>query len=99
MALLALWNLSHRVCAKRLREMIPLLLPAEIRHGVVEDAGDLSNLLLKVSSATIDRLLASAPWIHPFRPPTVSPYIISQLVGSPRKIRNEPGLWLNAYVE
>ena len=59
-ALLALWNLSDRLCSKRLKEMIPLLLPAAIRHGVIEDRGDLRDLLLKVSPATIDRLLAEA---------------------------------------
>ncbi|WP_181164663.1 integrase catalytic domain-containing protein [Amaricoccus solimangrovi] len=59
-ALLVLWNLSDRVCSKRLREMIPLLLPAAIRHGVIDDASDLSTQLLKVSPATIDRLLAEA---------------------------------------
>jgi hypothetical protein len=55
-ALLALWNLSDRVCSKRLREMIPLLLPAAIRHGIIADTGDLGSLLLKVSPASIDRL-------------------------------------------
>ena len=59
-ALLALWNLSDRLCSKRLKEMIPLLLPAAIRHGVIEDRADLCDLLLKVSPATIDRLLSEA---------------------------------------
>ncbi len=59
-ALLALWNLSDRLCSKRLKEMIPLLLPAAIRHGVAEDREELRQLLLRVSPATIDRLLCEA---------------------------------------
>lgn len=59
-ALLALWNLSDRLCSKRLKEMIPLLLPAAIRHGVIEDREELRQLLLRVSPATIDRLLSEA---------------------------------------
>lgn len=31
-ALLVLWNLSDRLCSKRLKPMAPLLLPAAIRH-------------------------------------------------------------------
>lgn len=59
-ALLALWTLSDRLCSKRLKQMIPLLLPAAIRHGVIEDSAGLSSLLLAISPATIDRLLAEA---------------------------------------
>lgn len=59
-ALLALWSLSDRLCSKRLKQMIPLLLPAAIRHGVIEESADLSSLLLAISPATIDRLLAEA---------------------------------------
>jgi len=57
-ALLALWNLSDRVCSKRLKPMLPLLLPAAIRHGVINDREGLGALLLRISPATIDRVLS-----------------------------------------
>lgn len=59
-ALLALWNLSDRLCSKRLKEMIPLLLPAAVRHSVIEGSEELTTLLLAVSPATMDRLLSEA---------------------------------------
>ncbi len=58
--MLALWNLSDRLCSKRLKEMTPLLLSAPIRHGVVEDREELRQLLLRISPATIERLLCDA---------------------------------------
>lgn len=57
-ALLSLWTLSDRLCSKRLKQMVPLLLPAAIRHGVIEATEELSALLLAISPATMDRLLA-----------------------------------------
>jgi hypothetical protein len=57
-ALAALWEASDRLCGKRLKVMIPALLPALERHGrLVLDAGERA-LVLKVSAATIDRLLS-----------------------------------------
>lgn len=57
-ALGALWEVSDRVCSKRLKVMIPALLPAMLRHGRISDAPSLHAQLLAVSAATIDRLLA-----------------------------------------
>jgi len=58
-ALGALWEVSDRVCSKRLKVMIPALLPAMIRHGRISNDANLHAQLLAVSAATIDRLLAS----------------------------------------
>jgi len=58
-ALGALWEVSDRVCSKRMKVMIPALLPAMIRHGRINDDPSLHAQLLAVSAATIDRLLAS----------------------------------------
>lgn len=58
-ALGALWEVSDRVCSKRLKVMIPALLPAMVRHGRITDDASLHAQLLAVSAATIDRLLAS----------------------------------------
>src|SRR5258708_1641449 len=56
-ALVALWEASDRICGKRLRVMIPMLLPSLERHGRLKlDQSD-RVLVLGVSAATIDRLL------------------------------------------
>jgi hypothetical protein len=57
-ALTALWEASDRICSKRLKPLIPVLLPALERHGRVRISDDLRVLLLTVSPASIDRLLA-----------------------------------------
>ena len=57
-ALIQLWEVADRVCSKRLRPMVPVLLPALERHGrVVLDEATRAKLLA-VSAASIDRLLA-----------------------------------------
>ncbi len=56
-ALVALWEASDRICGKRLRVMIPTLLPALERHGRLRLTKTDRMLVLSVSAATIDRLL------------------------------------------
>ena len=57
-ALIQLWEVADRVCSKRLRPMVPVLLPALERHGrVVLDEATRAKLL-EVSAVSIDRLLA-----------------------------------------
>ncbi|MDZ5455863.1 integrase catalytic domain-containing protein [Azohydromonas lata] len=53
-----LWEVSDRVCSKRLKVMIPVLLPALIQHGKLADDAALQAQLGQISPATIDRLLA-----------------------------------------
>jgi hypothetical protein len=56
-ALTALWEASDRVCGKRLKVMIPTLLPALERNGrLTLDEADRARVLA-ISAATIDRLL------------------------------------------
>ena len=56
-ALTALWEASDRVCGKRLKVMIPTLLPALERNGRLKlDELDRGRVLA-VSAATIDRML------------------------------------------
>ena len=57
-ALIQLWEVSDRVCSKRLQPMIAVLLPAVERHGRVTLNEATRAKLLAVSAATIDRLLA-----------------------------------------
>src|SRR5260370_6191634 len=56
-ALVALWEASDRICGKRLRVMIPTLLPSLERHGRLKLDQTDRVLVLGVSAATIDRLL------------------------------------------
>ena len=56
-ALVALWEASDRICGKRLKVMIPTLLPALERHGRLKLDKAQRALMLGVSAATIDRLL------------------------------------------
>jgi len=57
-ALTALWEASDRICGKRLKVMIPTLLPALERHGRLKLGATDRTLVLAISAATIDRLLA-----------------------------------------
>ncbi len=57
-ALIQLWEVADRVCSKRLHPMIAVLLPALERHGRVVLDEATRGKLLKVSAASIDRLLA-----------------------------------------
>jgi hypothetical protein len=56
-ALIVVWEASDRICGKRLKALLPILVPAMERHGhLALDAGVRSRLLA-MSAATIDRLL------------------------------------------
>jgi hypothetical protein len=59
-ALIALWEASDRLCGKRLKVMIPALLPALKHHGRLMLTDEDSALVLAASPATIDRLLNEA---------------------------------------
>jgi len=56
-ALVVLWEASDRVCGKRLRPLVPILLEAMERHGHLQLDSDVRNGLLSMSAATIDRAL------------------------------------------
>jgi hypothetical protein len=53
-----LWEASDRICSKRLKPLIPTLLPALERHGRLTLTAELRALLLAVSPASMDRLLS-----------------------------------------
>lgn len=57
-ALVVLWEASDRICGKRLKAAIPVLLGAMERHGHLSLAPEIRGLLLAMSAATIDRALA-----------------------------------------
>src|SRR3954453_230659 len=56
-ALIVLWEASDRVCGKRLRPLVPLLIEAMERHGHLQLAPEVRGGLLSMSAATIDRAL------------------------------------------
>ena len=57
-ALVVLWEASDRLCGKRLKVMLPVLVEALERHGHLALDNEVRELLLAVSPATIDRILA-----------------------------------------
>jgi hypothetical protein len=61
-ALVVLWEASDRLCSKRLKPMLPLLLPSLVQHGKFELDDEVRTRLLTVSAATIDRLLSEV-WV------------------------------------
>lgn len=56
-ALIVIWEASDRICGKRLRPLVPVLVEAMERHGHLELAPGVRISLLAMSAATIDRAL------------------------------------------
>ena len=56
-ALIVLWEASDRVCGKRLKALLPILLPALERNGHLKLDEQIRPKILSMSAATIDRLL------------------------------------------
>lgn len=56
-ALIVLWEAADRVCGKRLRALLPILLPALERNGHLHLAETMRQKILAMSASTIDRLL------------------------------------------
>lgn len=56
-ALVMLWEASDRICGKRLKPLLPVLVPALERHGHLRLDAVIRSKLLKASASTIDRLL------------------------------------------
>ena len=59
-ALTVLWEAADRVCGKRLKPLIPMLVDAMERHGHLDLDPVIRTKVLQVSAATIDRVLAPA---------------------------------------
>ena len=59
-ALIVTWEASDRVCGKRLRSLVPILVEAMERHGHLQLAPEVRVGLLAMSAATIDRALREA---------------------------------------
>jgi sigma54-dependent transcription regulator len=60
-ALIVLWEASDRICGKRLKALLPLLVEAMERHGHLQLEEGVRTQLFAMSASTIDRQL------HPVR--------------------------------
>jgi hypothetical protein len=56
-ALITLWEASDRLCGKRLRPLMPILIEAVEGHGHLDLEPTIRTKLLQMSAATIDRAL------------------------------------------
>jgi hypothetical protein len=56
-ALIVVWEASDRICGKRLRSLMPILVEAMERHGHLQLVPEVRSSLLAMSAATIDRAL------------------------------------------
>ena len=59
-ALIVIWEASDRVCGKRLRPLVPILVEAMERHGHLHLTPEVRAGLEAMSAATIDRALRDA---------------------------------------
>ena len=59
-ALIVTWEASDRICGKRLRLLVPILVEAMKRHGHVQLALEVRTGLLAMSAATMDQCLREA---------------------------------------
>ncbi len=72
-ALIVIWEASDRICGKRLRPLVPILISAMERHGHLQLAPEVHAGLLAMSAATIDRALRAARGPSGGRPRRRSP--------------------------
>src|SRR6202158_4363427 len=56
-ALIVIWEASDRICGKRLRPLLPILVEAMERHGHLQLVPEVRTRFLAMSAATIDRAL------------------------------------------
>ncbi len=56
-ALVLIWETADRICGKRLKATIPLLVAAMEKHGHLKLDSKVREKLMAVSAATIDRML------------------------------------------
>ena len=73
-ALIVLWEASDCVCGKRLKALLPILLPALERNGHSKLEMEIREKILSMSASTIDRLLQMPRRaMHTKKPPRIVP--------------------------
>jgi hypothetical protein len=77
-AIIVLWEASDRVCGKRLKALLPILLPALERNGHLKLDEAIRPKIVSMSASTIDRLLQMPRNVK--RPKT-----IARVVPEPRR--------------
>jgi hypothetical protein len=60
-----LWEASDRICGKRLKPLLPILISSMEQHGHLKLDDQVRTLLLQMSAATIDRALNFTVQIAP----------------------------------
>jgi hypothetical protein len=58
-ALIVLWEAADRICGKRLKAILPILIEAMEHNSHLDMDAEVKSRLFQISSSTIDRLLAS----------------------------------------
>lgn len=58
-ALVAIWYAANKICSKRLAPFIPQLIEVMEKHGHLRLSTDVRARLLRISPATVDRILRS----------------------------------------
>ena len=66
-ALIYLWKISYFPCGKRLKSLLPKIIPKLIHFNEIVLDKEIEEKLLKISPATIDRLLSSTKKAHRLR--------------------------------
>jgi hypothetical protein len=99
-ALVVLWEASDRICGKRLKALLPVLIEGMERHGHLQLAAEVRAALLRVSAATIDRALRARAGRRAAAPPCRALSGASQCPGphvqrlarpTSRLLRSRPG--------
>lgn len=78
--LVVLWEASDRVCGKRLRAILPTLVPALEHHGHIMLDPVTRTKLMAISAASIDRLLQEARGLSDRRSPRRMPTALRRSV-------------------
>ena len=80
-ALTVLWEAADRVCGKRLKPLIPMLVDAMERHGHLDLDPVIKTKILQVSAATIDRVLAASRSVGCATVPATAPVVDDNYLG------------------
>lgn len=78
-ALIVLWEASDRICGKRLKPLLPLLVESLTQHGHLQLDEEVESKLLRMSASTIDRLLVPAKATGESRKKRNPPAVRSQI--------------------
>jgi hypothetical protein len=78
-ALGMLWEVSDRICGKRLKALVPILLPALETHGYLRLDENVRQRLLTVSASAIDQLFTSRRETSPHRRRSAHPRVAQRI--------------------